>query len=602
MRIGQIFAIVGALFVFIGVGVLNPVFVSLFDGNLVPMYELELLEKFIYGYDIPMLQVLLIFAGLAALAAVAAFFLRVKKRLAITNLIFAIAILAVMAYAHASAREVIAETLAASDSTLQLFKGEVVHTLEGPLFCYFGGILIMLGSLIVFSSRRIFRPSDRFLRVATLWNGAIEHDEVFFEPANVKVGETKASNFVLPTATVGGLPDDFMLFRKDRKGRYEMALLPGMVGEIKLQNERSSITDYMAKNAGGGEHWVPIESGDWGIINVGESSLFFQFVPPERGIKRKGAAAFEWDLAGSTAISAAIQIGFILFALFAWQEEAVRNKRRDIQKILKVDVQSKIELEEEELLDTGEEEDTTGKKAEGEEGKFGDPDEDPEIESKVPKRDGEMVDKIDPKKVGLNDLLSTSALGGKGAISNILSRDTSGFSNKLAVAMSGTGSEFVMGHGSGGLGFQGTGTGGGGTGGYGRIHGLGKIDTGGGVGVRASMGRKRAKRVGKLKFGGGASQGFCSRGDISKNVRMRAGAIRACYERQLQIKPSLSGKVTIRWTIHLDGSVKAAAVAGSTLRSPAVENCILRAIRRIRFKKPEGGICIVKWPFVFNPG
>ena len=25
-------------------------------------------------------------------------------------------------------------------------------------------------------------------------------------------------------------------------------------------------------------------------------------------------------------------------------------------------------------------------------------------------------------------------------------------------------------------------------------------------------------------------------------------------------------------------------------------------IRRIRFKKPEGGICIVKWPFVFNPG
>ena len=214
---------------------------------------------------------------------------------------------------------------------------------------------------------------------------------------------------------------------------------------------------------------------------------------------------------------------------------------------------------------------------------------------------GEMVDRIDTKKVGLNDLLSTSALGGKGAISNILSRDASGFNNKLAVAMSGTGSEFVMGHGSGGLGFQGTGTGGGGTGGYGRIHGLGKIDTGGGVGVRASMGRKRGKRVGKVKFGGGASQGFCSRGDISKNVRMRAGAIRACYERRLQVKTSLAGEVTIRWTIHLDGSVKAAAVASSTLGDSSVENCILRTIRRIHFKKPEGGICIVKWPFVFSP-
>lgn len=598
MRIGQIITIVGALFAFIGLGLLNPLFASLFDGNVVPLFELEVAEKFVYGWDIPVLQTLAIFSGLAAVAAVVAFFLRVKKRIAVTNLLFAVAVIGVTAYVHANAAALVADAAGG-----ELFRGEVVIPLEGFAFAYAAGLLMLLGSLVVFAARPVWNRKDRFLRVAVLWNGTIIREEVFFEPTNVTIGEDLASTFVVPTATAANMPTRITLFRKDRKGRYEIGLMPQMTGRIKIQSEQLPLDQYVAKHAGGAPlHFVPIEAGDWGVVNVGELSLFFQFVRPEEPIKRKSLAALPWDLAATTTLSAVVQVAFILTTLFMWQERAVRARRPDVRKILKVEVQTKEEEPEEELLDTGEEEDTTGKKAEGEEGKFGDPDIDPEIESKVPKRDGEMVAKIDPKKVGLNDLLSTSKLGGKGAISNILSSNTSGFSNKLAIAMSGTGSEFVMGHGSGGLGFQGTGTGGGGTGGYGRIHGLGKIDTGGGVGVRARMGHKQARRVAKIGVGTGSAQGFCSRGDIAKNVRMRAGAIRACYERQLQIKPKLAGKVTVRWTIHLDGSVKNAGIASSSLSNQAVEQCILRAIRRVRFKKPEGGICIVSWPFVFNPG
>ncbi|GMV42251.1 MAG: hypothetical protein AMXMBFR64_39670 [Myxococcales bacterium] len=90
--------------------------------------------------------------------------------------------------------------------------------------------------------------------------------------------------------------------------------------------------------------------------------------------------------------------------------------------------------------------------------------------------DAETPDQTDPRKVGLNDLLSA-----KGALPNIVSSDTTGVSNKLAAAMSGTGSEFVMGHGSGGMGFKGMG-GGDGDEGFGRIHGLGRDDTSGGLG------------------------------------------------------------------------------------------------------------------------
>lgn len=598
MRTGQIITILGAFFAFIALGLLNPVFASLFDGNVVPLFELEVAEKFVYGWQIPILQTLAIFAGLSALAAAVGFFVRAKKRIALTNLLFASAVLGVTAYVHANAPAVVAEAAGG-----ELFRGEVVIPLEGFLFAYGAGLLMLLGALVVFASRPVYSAKDRFLRVAVLWNGTIIREEVFFEPTNVTVGEDLGSTFVLPTSSAANMPQRLLLFRKDRRGRYEVGLMRQMSGRIKLQSEQAGIDEYMARHGSGESvHYVPIESGDWGVVNIGELSLFFQFVRPEERIRRQALATLPWDLAATTMLSAVVQVAFILTTLFLWQESAVRSKRKDVRKIFKVEVQVREEEEEPEELDTGEEEDTTGKKAEGEEGKFGDPDVDPEIESKVPKRDGEMVAKIDPKKVGLNDLLSTSKLGGKGAISNILSANTSGFSNKLAVAMSGTGSEFVMGHGSGGLGFQGTGTGGGGTGGYGRIHGLGKIDTGGGVGVRARMGQKKARRVGKIGVGQGAAQGFCSRGDISKNVRMRAGAIRACYEQQLQIKPALAGKITVRWTIHLDGSVKNAAIQSSSMGNSAVENCILRAIRRIRFKKPEGGVCIVSWPFVFNPG
>jgi len=131
---------------------------------------------------------------------------------------------------------------------------------------------------------------------------------------------------------------------------------------------------------------------------------------------------------------------------------------------------------------------------------------------------------------------------------------------------------------------------------------LGRIDTGGGVGVRARRGHKMARRVGKIGVGQVTAQGLCSRGDVSKQIRMRAGALRACYERQLLRNPALAGEVTVRWTIHLDGSVRNPAIQTSSMNNSSVEECILRTIRRIRFKKPDGGVCIVSWPFAFGTG
>ena len=579
MKTGNIISILGALAMVAGCLL----------GDQAPWFILKYSEIAVYGIDFNLGLVVLGFAALVLGFASATLFFR-KRGLAMSNTISGILVMLALAVYFFDVAEILA-----------LPVGESVIVGLGYYLVFGGAGGIIFGTLIVFASNPAWKSDSRFLRVALLWNGTIIQERVLTEPGNVTIGEDLRNTFILPAEK---LPKKYPLFLGNRKGQYKVGLRSDLEGKVTIRGTTASIAEYVAQHTGAasGTNYVDIELGDWGIVNFGQLSLFFQFIQPEERIAAKSLLAFDKNVAATTALSAVVQVGFILLTLFFWKEEAVRKKRPDIKKYLKIEVAVTEEEEEPEELELGEEEDTTGKKAEGEEGKFGDPDIDPKIESKVPKKDGKMVDKIDPKKVGLNDLLSTNKLGGKGAIANILSSNTTGFSNKIAVAMSGTGSEFVMGHGSGGMGFKGTGTGGGGTGGYGRIHGLGKIDTGGGAGVSANLGKKAAKKVGTFKLGSGSSQGFCQKSNIQSVVRRRAGAIRACYERELQLHPKLQGKVTARWTINLEGKVATATVVNSSMGNKNVEGCVLRSIRRMRFAKPEGGVCVVQWPFVFNAG
>ena len=324
--------------------------------------------------------------------------------------------------------------------------------------------------------------------------------------------------------------------------------------------------------------------------------------------KKKKRKPFGWfvylldiNFLASLATSWVFHAALLLLALFLWTETLDMNRRTHIYQNLGIyavyDFERDEEEEEEEDEAIGEREDVA-QRAEGEEGKFGDPDIDPEIQSKVPQNEGKMVSKIDPKRVGLVDVLRGNKIA---AISNILTNNASGLSDKMAIAMAGASSEFVMGSGSGGMVFKGTGTGGGGDG-YGRIHGLGKIDTGlgHGTGLSAGLGRKKIKKRGKLKIGSGRTAGFCRKADIANVVRRRSGSIRACYEQRLQVNGNLRGKLTVRWTIGLQGTVTSATAVSNSVEDAAMTGCILRNVRRMRFPKPEGGICKVQWPFVFN--
>jgi TonB family protein len=70
----------------------------------------------------------------------------------------------------------------------------------------------------------------------------------------------------------------------------------------------------------------------------------------------------------------------------------------------------------------------------------------------------------------------------------------------------------------------------------------------------------------------------------------------------LQVKPDLAGKVTVQWMIDLTGRVQGVQVAENTTGDTRLETCIKALIGRISFEPPQGGMCIIRWPFVFSPG
>ena len=477
--------------------------------------------------------------------------------------------------------------------------GGLIHqtlvTLDwGLAMVVLGSLISVFGGLIAVAAHPEYLKENRFLRILMSWQGTIIAERVLFTPESVTVGEANDSTFQLAAA---GLLKHQLLTPAGAE-KYTLSLPKNIPGQLHLAGEEK---DADALND------VQIGVGDTGILNFeNDVDLIFHFTGAETAILGGTSSRENVGLAISFSVVAASLLLFLAFVLMGEKsrnrsglEENLEQRKSELIEVTLEEMEE--ESDEEEL--EGEEDDTTGKKAGGEEGKFGDPDTDPDKRSKVPKLDGKMVDKIDVKNLGI-----AKVLGGQqaltGALGTIMAGDTGALNSKMAVAMSGEGSELVIGHGSGGMGFRGTGSGGGGAGGYGRIHGLGAIDTGGGTGRNANVGigRKRRKKVAKLRMAGGRSTGGCDKGNVAKNVRRRAAALRACYEMQLMSKPNLKGKLTVQWTIDTEGRVKGVKVVSDKIKNANVSDCVLRTIRRVRFKKPEAGICIIQWPFVFVPG
>lgn len=207
------------------------------------------------------------------------------------------------------------------------------------------------------------------------------------------------------------------------------------------------------------------------------------------------------------------------------------------------------------------------------------------------------LDKVQ-KPVGLQAALGGSKLHDMESLFG----STAGLGNALDF-MPETAEGDAFGTGAGfGAGLSGVGFGGGGGGGGGYGSGIGGM--GGGRAAKSDKisGPKKStvKHKPKLAMEAPKQGAFCKASNISDVVQKRANALRNCYEQQLLPHPDLSGKIILFWKIGLDGKVTDASVKSSTMNNPKVESCLTQTVRRLRFDKPDGGICVVEYPFIFT--
>lgn len=421
------------------------------------------------------------------------------------------------------------------------------------------------------------------LRVALVWHGTVMAERTVRGGA-VTVGSAKNATF---HASVGSEDDILTLF--DVSGETATLSLPkGMDGLVSVGGSEKKLS--------GGET-LTVKPGDSGVLSAGEVAVFFQWVDDDAAVAAAGVlATIDFNLAATTAIAAAAHIAFLvlafLFADLRLSAGELNIPDRFVQILVDEPPDAIEDIEEEEALD-----ETTSKAAGGEEGKFGE--EDAEVEDSIlPDHDGPMVDHLDTTELGM---AMNAAIGLTGALTNVFGQ-TDAFSNTFGqdFATAGEGDVLVVGRGVGGLGRRGTGRGGGGDG-FGRVHGVGSIDTGGGQGTGASLGRRgsTAPRA-SMSRGRPNVNGFLSREQIERVVRRHSRGIRYCYEHELMNDPELAGRISVNWTIDLEGRVSSASIVENSMGNRDVEGCIMREVRRMRFDQPDGGMVVVTYPFTFR--
>ncbi len=111
---------------------------------------------------------------------------------------------------------------------------------------------------------------------------------------------------------------------------------------------------------------------------------------------------------------------------------------------------------------------------------------------------------------------------------------------------------------------------------------------------------------GSITLAGGADRGGGSgrldASAVTSVFKKHAGAFRACYEGRLRVKPTLEGKIVIRFTIGVGGRATKVAVAENATADSALGACVVEKVRNMRFAKPEDGEVTFTYPIVLSRG
>ncbi len=439
-----------------------------------------------------------------------------------------------------------------------------------------------------------------FFKVSLIWNQTILEEKAFNKPQIITIGEDSENSFTIYSEKVN-LGKTHKLFVPEGKS-YRLNLIEGMEGDLKINNVDYDLKDFMVNKCEkkGDIYTTLISPFDSGYIDIGEQTFSWAF--SNEIAVAKGGIRLDKIFLFYLFIAALIHLMLILYvaAIEPVEQELTFTDIPDrFAKIIVQEPEKEKKEEHKEKKKVARKSENIGKRMGGIEGKIGNKNTAKHVKTRIPKSRKELITK-NLKARGV-----FGAVSGSGGFTNITDDSGPNVSARLQASFNGTsGNEFVAGRGSGGTGFRGRGTGGGGTG-YGRIGGTGDIDTGGGRGTKVSIGSlsksgKKERKVPKLKKGRATYSGFCKKSDIQKVVSRKSRSIRFCYEKELQRRRNLKGKVKLVWVIGLSGKVESVSILQDTMHNSRMNSCFKRQIKRWRFNKPQGGKCKIAYPFVFS--
>ena len=428
------------------------------------------------------------------------------------------------------------------------------------------------------------------LRVALVWNGTVMQERLLRVPSESKrltIGESRTNDMVIAGQDV---PHSFELFRR-HQGGYALNILRGMSGTLTLGDRVERVEDWA-------ERTLYLAPGHFGRIEIGSVSILFQFSRDDARVgRRRFFGSFDGRLLSALWFSFVLQFALVFLAQLFWDED-LSERELDLDtrtlRILSVGPPDIIlDAVEDDVAATDE---TTSARAEGPEGRVGPPDAE-ERETILPDHDGPLRRTFHDSDLGR---ALPQAIGTSGVLSQVFAPTEvmTGVGDNFAIA--GQGDIFAIGPGSHGMSLRGLDRGGGGNS-FGRVNGIGEIDTGPGRSSSATMPhRPRRPVVDILPPADRVDNGFLSQDQILQVVRRHRRGIRACYETALLDDRELQGRIVASWTIDLDGSVSRRLIEHNSTGSRDLESCVLREIRRMRFPEPDGGMVVVSFPFSFD--
>ena len=133
------------------------------------------------------------------------------------------------------------------------------------------------------------------------------------------------------------------------------------------------------------------------------------------------------------------------------------------------------------------------------------------------------------------------------------------------------------------------------------VHGIGQV----GIGIAAAeTGHREERRVVQIhtempSIDSGAS-GRLDGAQLAREIRVRLGALRACYERSLKRHPDLGGKLLMRLTITPAGTVASVDLSGDAMDDADMLACVRGSVMHWRFPAPENGSVEASFPLVFQ--